>query len=93
MRVKFKVVFCADFLEENPEIISDRNLPFQRKENPIHRTVEQGGTLSFLNLFVRNVRLYEQEKSLDWTIYEYHFGFSEKPSALAIIGLLIFLPL
>lgn len=68
-------------------------MPFQRKEVPIHRTVEQGGILSFLSFFDRNVRFYEQGKSLDSAIYDYHFGFSEKPSALGIIALLIFPPL
>ena len=83
---------CADLLEENLEILLIEILPFQRKENLICRTVEQGGMLSFLGFFVRNVRLYEQGKSLDSTIYEYHFGFSEKPSALVVIGLLLSLP-
>lgn len=79
MRTKYKVLTTAqkfaDFLEVTPEILPVEILSFQRKEIPIYRIVEQGGIISLLSLFVRNVILYEQGKSLDSAVYEYYFGF------------------
>lgn len=41
---------CADFIEENLGILLIEILPVQRKENPIHTTVELRGILSFFTL-------------------------------------------